>query len=388
MENLTHSLLGAALAETTLPSTASSAQRRVFYLAGIVAANLPDADLLYTSITPPPLGYLLHHRGHTHTVLGLVGLAVLFGIANAFPAIRRHTAPVPERFWILVSAALASHLIADGWNSYGVHPLYPLENRWFYGDAVSIFEPWMWALLGTAVATNAQSARVRFLLGTLLVAISVAAAVFGLIHVFVLGPMVAVSALLVLALRRRPPSSRAIVALGSVALFVAGSFAVKQVARAEALSSLSRIGMTRVVDLVLTPKPGNPLCWSALSIRQDGGSLVMQRADIPVGGGRRLSACGSIGIEWTTIARQSIADLRGALNDCRTNAWLQFGRAPVIREGVIADVRFGDATSRNFTAMSIGSAPSGAACPAHITDWDYPRADVLLSDRRAAMSNR
>jgi hypothetical protein len=201
--------------------------------------------------------------------------------------------------------------------------------------------------------------------------------------------MVAVAALLVLTLRRRPPAWRAIAALGAVALFVASSLGLKGMARAEALTSLSRVGSMPVVDLVLSPKPGNPLCWSVLSLRQDAGNLVMQRADVPVGGdGRRFKMCGSTGIEWATIARQSITDLQRALGDCRTNAWLQFGRAPVIRDGVIADVRFGDATFRNFTAMSIPPVRSGADCPGHITAWGYPRADVLLSDRRAAMSNR
>src|SRR4051812_15547160 len=155
MENLTHSLLGAAIAEATLPAAATRAQRTAFYVVGIIAANLPDADLLYTSITPAPLGYLLHHRGHTHTIAGLVALAALIGLVCALPAIRRHVAPIARRFWILVAAALASHLIADAWNSYGVHPLFPFSSRWFYGDAVYILEPWLWMLLGVSVAMNA-----------------------------------------------------------------------------------------------------------------------------------------------------------------------------------------------------------------------------------------
>src|SRR3954469_15804486 len=113
MENLTHSLIGATLAEIALPKSATKTQRTLFYVSGILAANLPDADLLYTSITPAPLGYLLHHRGHTHTIAGLVALAALIGLVCALPAIRRHVAPIAPRFWILVAAALASHLIAD-----------------------------------------------------------------------------------------------------------------------------------------------------------------------------------------------------------------------------------------------------------------------------------
>src|ERR1044071_6731268 len=76
VENITHSLVGATLAELALPAGARPAQRRVFFFTGIVAANLPDADLFYTRIAPPPLGYLLHHRGHTHTIVGCVVLGL------------------------------------------------------------------------------------------------------------------------------------------------------------------------------------------------------------------------------------------------------------------------------------------------------------------------
>ena len=89
MENITHSLVGATLAELALPAAATPAQRRLFYAAGIVAANLPDADLLYTSIIAPPLGYLLHHRGHTHTVVGLAVQAALIGVVCMLPALAR-----------------------------------------------------------------------------------------------------------------------------------------------------------------------------------------------------------------------------------------------------------------------------------------------------------
>ncbi len=56
---------------------ALSRTRTAFIRAGIVAANAPDVDLLYTGITEAPLGYLLHHRGHSHTLPGLVALGLV-----------------------------------------------------------------------------------------------------------------------------------------------------------------------------------------------------------------------------------------------------------------------------------------------------------------------
>ncbi len=38
------------------------------------------------------------------------------------------------------------HLALDFSNNYGVHPFWPVSNRWFYGDAIFIVEPWFWVV--------------------------------------------------------------------------------------------------------------------------------------------------------------------------------------------------------------------------------------------------
>ena len=152
MDNITHSLVGVALADLSI-GRASKPQRSLFVGASIIAANLPDIDLAYAAITPAPLGYLLHHRGHTHTVIGLAGLAVALLLAYwFFPAVRKMRFSGRLRFWLLIAIALASHLALDALNSYGVHPFYPADNKWYFGDAVFILEPWLWLLLGIAAA--------------------------------------------------------------------------------------------------------------------------------------------------------------------------------------------------------------------------------------------
>ncbi len=37
------------------------------------------------------------------------------------------------------------HIAMDFTNNYGVHPFWPVDNRWFYGDSVFIIEPLFWA---------------------------------------------------------------------------------------------------------------------------------------------------------------------------------------------------------------------------------------------------
>ena len=82
MDNVTHAFIGAAMAECAVPQGASSRTRTILITAGVIAANAPDIDLLYTRITEAPLGYLLHHRGHSHTLPGLavLGVAIWSGL--------------------------------------------------------------------------------------------------------------------------------------------------------------------------------------------------------------------------------------------------------------------------------------------------------------------
>ena len=162
MDKITQSLVGVALSETAVRESATPAQRRLFLAAGIVSSNLPDLDLLYVGLTPPPLGYLLHHRGHTHTLVGLVVQGLLgWMLCRLAPAVRRLAAGDRARLFALIVVGLLGHLLLDTTNSYGVHPFYPFDRRWYYGDAVFIFEPWLWLLVGLAAAWNARSLLAR-----------------------------------------------------------------------------------------------------------------------------------------------------------------------------------------------------------------------------------
>ena len=98
MDNLTHSLVGLALGELVeraLPAEPDPmrgrTRRRALLATGLIASNFPDLDLVLTPLLAPPLGYLMHHRGHTHTLLwGLPQVALLLGLMWLFwPRVRR-----------------------------------------------------------------------------------------------------------------------------------------------------------------------------------------------------------------------------------------------------------------------------------------------------------
>ncbi len=385
MENLTHSLLGATIAEAALPVGATDRQRALFYGFGIAAANLPDADLLYTSITPAPLGYLLHHRGYTHTLAGIVGLALMIALVAALPPIRRALSGTHGRFRLLVVAALASHVIADAWNSYGVHPFYPFGTRWYYGDAVYIAEPWLWTLLGVSVVLNARRDRVRLALAALLIGVPVAAAVLHVIQFWIVAALAIAGALLVVMMRSRRPMTRAWMSLVAATFFVVLSFGARSIAKAEVRRRLRPSAAQPMIDVVLNPRPGNPLCWSALTLEDSASNIVMKRGALTVVPGRLFSYCEA---PLTGDGVQSIAMLsNAAMRDCWVRAWLQFGRVPVLSGETITDARFGGGRG-NFTAMRVVPGGATRACPANLTPWDWPRADVMPSGPTPATSSR
>ena len=380
MENLSHSLVGATLAELALPDGASREQRSTFFVTGIIAANLPDADLLYTRITTPPLGYLLHHRGHTHTLGGLVVLAILFGVVGLIPALRRTIAPVRGRWWSLVAAGLVSHLVLDSWNSYGVHPFWPFDTRWIYGDAIFIADPWLWLLLGTSAALNTINRRAGAVLGAALVLVVAGAGWRGVVPpLSVLALAIGAAALVALSWRW-PSRRRAAMSLVLTSVYVAAMFGVG--ARVRGLvhddAASSRL---RLVDVVLSPEPANPLCWTVLSIATNASndSTITTRGTVSsigsTGCGRRESR-----VMWDAPVRQSLAMLRERYaSDCWTRAWLQFGRAPELRPTAIGDLRYGGIEG-GFTTMPLP--PLGdRTCPANLTPWTPPREDLLNGQR-------
>ena len=378
MDNLTHSLVGATLAELALPAGAPRATRRTFFIAGVIAANLPDADLVYTRITPAPLGALLHHRGHTHTVAGLVVLGLAMAAVCLLPRLRDTIAPVRARLWALITIALVSHLVLDSWNSYGVHPFWPFSSRWFYGDAVYILEPWIWMLLGVAAVMNTTNRVGRALLGALLIGLLPLGWRLGVIPPVALTALVIVAAVLAAILVRRAPRIRSAVALALVMIFVGGLFVLREVAHAEVLATMAPASRARVADVILSSQPSNPFCWSVLTVVRDSSdaSYVMTRGSVAV---VAPAACGTRGrVRWDPPLVQSIVALRArARADCWVRGWLQFGRAPEMTETTISDVRYGGVPRGNFTTMVLKPPAEAARCPAHLTAWRPPRQDML-----------
>lgn len=175
MEPITHFMTGACLARAGFNRKAAYAT-----LAMTLAAEAPDLDTLWSAAGP--VAAFQHHRGITHTLIGLPfdGLVVVGAVwllhrwrarwessvasheagspvVNGLRAVRPLTA-APVRWGVLygfVLIALLSHLLLDWTNNYGVRPFFPFDPHWYAGSIVFIFEPVLFVVLLLALVAPA-----------------------------------------------------------------------------------------------------------------------------------------------------------------------------------------------------------------------------------------
>ena len=166
MENLAHTLCGALLAKTRLGRLSPLAP-----VALLICANLPDADLVASLFggddASRKASYLLHHRGITHSLLGLAVQALLLGGAIRWIERRemgedgRRAPPRPWRAHLLPAlAGLLTHPLLDLLNDYGVRPWLPFSDARYFGDLVFIVDPWLWLLFGGTAALAGPRTRI------------------------------------------------------------------------------------------------------------------------------------------------------------------------------------------------------------------------------------
>jgi inner membrane protein len=145
VDNLTHTLVGAALGEAGLKRRTALASATL-----MIGANFPDIDVIAV-----PLGEsLTWRRGATHGFLALAilpfVLAWLMRLYDRRVRLRRAPDAEPADFrQLLILSALSiwTHPTLDFMNTYGVRWLMPFVNKWFYADGLFIIDLWLWIVL-------------------------------------------------------------------------------------------------------------------------------------------------------------------------------------------------------------------------------------------------
>lgn len=137
MDNITHSLTGLALSRAGFNRLCPRAT-----LLLILSANAPDIDIV--ALRNGALRYLEVHRGYTHSLICLPLMALLAVLVTA--AIYRQRLPWLKA-WLLCCLGVASHLLLDWTNSYGIRLGLPFSSRWFYLDLNGLFDIWILCIL-------------------------------------------------------------------------------------------------------------------------------------------------------------------------------------------------------------------------------------------------
>jgi len=151
LEPLTHFLTGACLGRAGLNRKTALATATV-----TLAAEAPDLDVL-GEFKDPVFGFA-HHRGFTHSFLGLL-LVSAFVVAFVYVMWRLRGRKVsnpnlPPRWGLLFGFAYLAgltHILLDFTNNYGVRPFWPFSEKWYSWDIVFIADPAILLLLVTGL---------------------------------------------------------------------------------------------------------------------------------------------------------------------------------------------------------------------------------------------
>jgi inner membrane protein len=434
MDNVTHGLAGMLMADVAAQYVArrrgrvvSTRVRRAAVVLGLVAAEFPDSDLVYSGplVGMGPLGYLLHHRGHTHTLIwATISAVVLWGVTRWWlgrdrraDRLERTMASTP--LLLLALAGTWSHLLLDFTNSYGVHPFWPFDDRWFYGDAVFIVEPWLWLVAIPPLLWGARSRGGRVVLTLLGVVILAASWFTGQVArevaiVLTVGAALWIGVQVALGARGTPSHAWSGVLLWG--LVTLGFFSASQVVRAEVTAraggQASAAGDV-VLDVVLNPAPADPTCWSTLVATRssDGATYRLTSGVVAPFAVRTLAACearygfarvggdvlsglptaidrvafaGSATVAWRRTWSAPVTELQRLVRErCEVAAALRFMRTPVwmIEASTggdrlaLTDARYG--TSGGFNALSFPAAGGCTLAGKWIPPWIPPRAELI-----------
>jgi inner membrane protein len=131
MENLTHTLVGLAMARCGLERTTIRGAGMM-----MLAANAPDVDAIFWFNRQH---YLDYHRAYTHSLACAPLVALLpMVLARAQFSWKSYGAAV---------AGVLSHLLLDWTNPYGIDLLLPFSHRRLMLDITNIADVWIWAIL-------------------------------------------------------------------------------------------------------------------------------------------------------------------------------------------------------------------------------------------------
>ncbi|MCO1623619.1 MAG: metal-dependent hydrolase [Pseudomonas alloputida] len=133
MDSITQAVLGAALQGTVL----GRIQGRRSLLYGAALGTLPDLDVIIRYADP--VSQMTYHRGFSHSLFVLTGLALLLaGLVNKCWPGKGYTLP---RLFLAFWLVLVTHPLLDAFTVYGTQLFWPLQGTPQSWAAVFIIDP-------------------------------------------------------------------------------------------------------------------------------------------------------------------------------------------------------------------------------------------------------
>ena len=342
MDNLAHSLVGLASAKAGLERLSPYATTVC-----VVTANIADADFVVLFFGDR-WTLLEHHRGITHSIVGTLGIGVLvplvaFMIERVVTRARQRPPRIRLGGLLIVSLIVsATHPLLDWTNNYGLRPLLPWSGRWFYGDLVFIFDPYIWLVLGAAgflLASNTkwQTAGWTVLGIALLTFVGLAGWRGGpdgaALRVALVVWMVALALLATLRARGAQKQMGRVPAIAALALLVMywGVLAVAhRSAFANTQSAAGRLAAAkgeRVIKVIAMPTAATPFQWQSVAETD----LAMYRFKTGLGRAQTGDALTSAFTRYEKPAGDHVRLVAVAERNRSVKTLLGFARFPIAR---------------------------------------------------------
>jgi inner membrane protein len=338
MDNLTHSLVGLTAAKAGLEKLSPGAT-----VLCVLAANSPDVDIVVL-LFQGRWGYLHHHRGITHSLVGSAVLALALPLAfylgdRIIAQIRKRERQVRLKGLLIVSIlTTATHPLLDWSNNYGIRLLLPWYTRWSYGDFTFVVDPFIWMILGVVaflMTTKTKAQLIYWLVIALVPSFLILSRLAGSGGSLngVLLPLLWIVVLIVsvtlyrLGFGERAGSRTAIAAFLAVVIYGTGLFVAHAVALRQAKVQAAAIANNHsehIIKLAAMATAANPNSWVCV-MKTD---RATYRFDLSLLGENSAS---SPFVRYENPEGVQAETAEEAERDYRAQVFLGFARFPVMR---------------------------------------------------------
>ncbi len=371
MDNLSHCLVGFAIAEAA--SNGKKPRHKIpLYLASALANNIPDLDILYGNlITSGKLGYLLHHRGYTHTLLACLPQSALILLLFFLYGRWRKIPWTPKEWKSLVLVSVLGplvHIFMDWLNSYGVHPLWPWNNGWYYLDSIFIIEPFFWICIVPALFLATKDVKGKCFFATIIALSLYLVAKFAPIPIlgFYLFTTVVVFGL---SYWKRWLSSW--LGLSLILVFSLSMVVCTQHIHQTIMDRMKNKNGNYTI--ALSPIPGNFLKRRVIIVSSEPqkNTYTIEQGSYDLWNAR---------LKITNVLERKLSQLQDLYeNHCIFSAYLRFARAPIwdrkITELHMRDMRFPPRGGPGFASIQAPIKPK--KCPSNVPPWLPPIESII-----------